>query len=107
MPDGQDFPGIPEIFLKVIKQDISQSGPEYQTENQVKIKVQELIEGKERGVLSRQLDLDQQIGEKKAEEIHQTIPSNLQRAERNQHRIYIGKGEHNLLSYCKLNIFEI
>jgi hypothetical protein len=78
MPDGQDFQGTLEIFLEVIEKDIPQPGPKDQTEDQIKIKVQQLVRGKERGFLSSQLGLYQEIGEKKAEEVHQSVPADLQ-----------------------------
>jgi hypothetical protein len=87
-----------EIFFEVIKEDISQPGPEDQTEDQVEIKIQELLSGKEGRFLPGQLEFDQEIRKEKSEKVHQSVPADLQRAERNQNRINIGKREHRMIS---------
>ncbi len=93
LPGGKDFEGMLPIIGKIIKQRISQTGADHQADDQGDVQVIEMF-GKFFIAGFGNLFFDQKKGGRKAYDIHQAIPADLQGAEMNDNRIDMGIGQH-------------
>ena len=75
-----------EVIGRIVKEHISQAATEDDPENQSQIKIVDMVEHSIPAKFSCLID-DQQVGGGKADDVHEAIPADLQRAEGEEDRI--------------------
>jgi len=91
MPGGQYFQGVNAVIGKIIKEYVTQPTADNDGEDEDKIEIFKFT-GKVFVVVVSYLLADEKVTCGKTQDIHQTVPPNLQRSEAEKNGIYGRKG---------------
>ena len=95
LPGGQNLQGVAQVIGQVVEQDIPQAAADNDRENQDQIEVFKMG-GQVPAVVAADLLLDQEIAGRKAQDIHQSVPADLQGAHGEDDRVDVREGDHGL-----------
>ena len=95
-PHRENLDGVGKIEGKVVKQGVPESGAQDQPDRQIENQVRDVVHGK-REAFSLHVGAGQKIGGGETDDIHETVPAELERSDTQENRVDVGELHENFL----------
>ncbi len=86
LPGGEDLQGVAEVVARIVEQDVAQAAAEDHRQDQDQVEVFEML-FQLRVVAAADLSADEEVAGGEADDVHQAVPADLQRAEGEENRV--------------------